>query len=247
MLASINCTTTRIRIIRSKKRLAGRTCDANFTTSTKRTDSPIAMTAMQRIGELYGIEEQNSAARHPVSDAISGKPGPSLCSNDLYRWFKDTLTPGIGQIRSCHRDPLCNVPMESAHALCRQRHHRNRQQRRRARIAFSCPRKEKLSVCRLRCWRRASCCHLQSGWLGKAARLSIHRAYLRQCHRTHRRSSGSIVSRSSCRGVWTFDRIWENRLAAYSEGVNAPRPDAYAVIVLASGKTTKSEQANRSD
>jgi transposase len=55
------------------------------------TESPIAMAAMQRIGELYGIEEhirgQPADIRRDIRQARSG---PLL--DALYRWFKDTLT-----------------------------------------------------------------------------------------------------------------------------------------------------------
>jgi hypothetical protein len=55
------------------------------------TQSPLAMTAMQRIGELYGIEEQirgqSPDARRDIRQARSA---PLL--DALYRWFKDTLT-----------------------------------------------------------------------------------------------------------------------------------------------------------
>ena len=55
------------------------------------TDSPIAMTAMQRIGELYGIEEQIRGQTPGVRrDIRQARSVPLL--NDLYRWFKDTLT-----------------------------------------------------------------------------------------------------------------------------------------------------------
>jgi transposase len=55
------------------------------------TKSPLAMTALQRIGELYGIEEQIrgqlAAARR---DSRQARSAPLL--DALYRWFKETLT-----------------------------------------------------------------------------------------------------------------------------------------------------------
>jgi hypothetical protein len=55
------------------------------------TQSPLAMTAMQRIGELYGFEEQIRGqlpdARRDIRQA---RTAPLL--DALYRWFKDTLT-----------------------------------------------------------------------------------------------------------------------------------------------------------
>ena len=55
------------------------------------TQSPLAMTAMKRIGELYDIEEQIRGqppdTRREIREARSG---PLL--DALYRWFKDTLT-----------------------------------------------------------------------------------------------------------------------------------------------------------
>jgi transposase len=54
-------------------------------------DSPLAKTALERIGELYGIEAdirgQSADIRREIREARSG---PLL--DALYRWFKDTLT-----------------------------------------------------------------------------------------------------------------------------------------------------------
>jgi transposase len=54
-------------------------------------DSPLAKTALERIGELYGIEAdirgQSADIRLEIREARSG---PLL--DALYRWFKDTLT-----------------------------------------------------------------------------------------------------------------------------------------------------------
>ena len=55
------------------------------------TQSPLAMTAMQRIGELYGIEEQIRGQLPNVRrDIRQARTAPLLGA--LYRWFKDTLT-----------------------------------------------------------------------------------------------------------------------------------------------------------
>ena len=55
------------------------------------TQSPLAMTAMQRIGELYGIEEQIRDQSPEVRrETRKAKSAPLL--DALYRWFKDTLT-----------------------------------------------------------------------------------------------------------------------------------------------------------
>jgi hypothetical protein len=55
------------------------------------TQSPLAMTAMQRIGELYGIEEQIRGQSPEVRrETRQTKSAPLL--DALYRWFKDTLT-----------------------------------------------------------------------------------------------------------------------------------------------------------
>jgi transposase len=55
------------------------------------TDSPLAMTAMQRIGEMYGIEEEIRGQSRDVRHAIrQARLIPLLMA--LYRWFKDTLT-----------------------------------------------------------------------------------------------------------------------------------------------------------
>jgi hypothetical protein len=55
------------------------------------TQSPLAMTAMQRIGELYGIEEQIRGQLPDVRrDIRQARSTPLL--DALYRWFKDTLT-----------------------------------------------------------------------------------------------------------------------------------------------------------
>jgi transposase len=55
------------------------------------TQSPVALEAMTRIGELYGVEEhirnQPSDLRRQIRQA---RAGPVL--NDLYSWFKSTLT-----------------------------------------------------------------------------------------------------------------------------------------------------------
>jgi transposase len=57
----------------------------------KATDSPLAMTAMQRIGELYGIEEQIRGQLPDVRrDIRQARTAPLL--DALYRWFKDTST-----------------------------------------------------------------------------------------------------------------------------------------------------------
>jgi hypothetical protein len=49
------------------------------------------MTAMQRIGELYGIEEQIRGQLPDIRrDIRQSRSGPLL--DALYRWFKDTLT-----------------------------------------------------------------------------------------------------------------------------------------------------------
>jgi transposase len=54
------------------------------------TDSPIAMTAMQRIGELYGIEEQIRGQSADVRrDIRQARSVPLL--DALYRWFKESL------------------------------------------------------------------------------------------------------------------------------------------------------------
>jgi hypothetical protein len=55
------------------------------------TKSPLAMAAMQRIGELYGIEEQIRGQLPDIRrDIRQSRSGPLL--DALYRWFKDTLT-----------------------------------------------------------------------------------------------------------------------------------------------------------
>jgi transposase len=55
------------------------------------TASPLAMTAMQRIGELYGIEEQIRGQLPDIRrDTRQTRSVPLLAA--LYRWFKDTLT-----------------------------------------------------------------------------------------------------------------------------------------------------------
>jgi transposase len=55
------------------------------------TESPIAMTAMQRIGELYGIEEQIRGQLPDIRrDIRQSRSGPLL--DALYRWLKETLT-----------------------------------------------------------------------------------------------------------------------------------------------------------
>jgi len=55
------------------------------------TQSPVALEALTRVGELYGIEEQirsqSSDLRRQIRQA---RAGPVL--DDLYRWFKSTLT-----------------------------------------------------------------------------------------------------------------------------------------------------------
>jgi hypothetical protein len=55
------------------------------------TQSPVALEAMTRIGELYGVEEQirnqPSDLRRQIRQA---RASPVL--DDLYRWFKSTLT-----------------------------------------------------------------------------------------------------------------------------------------------------------
>ena len=55
------------------------------------TESPIALTAMQRTGELYGIEEQIRGQVHDIRrDIRQSRSGPLL--DALYRWFQETLT-----------------------------------------------------------------------------------------------------------------------------------------------------------
>src|SRR6201996_2746256 len=55
------------------------------------TQSPVAMTALQRIGELYGIEEQIRGQLPDVRrDIRQARSTPLL--DALYRWFKDTST-----------------------------------------------------------------------------------------------------------------------------------------------------------
>jgi transposase len=54
------------------------------------TDSPLAIAAIQRIGELYGIEEQIRGQPPDIRREIrQARSGPLL--DALYRWFKDTL------------------------------------------------------------------------------------------------------------------------------------------------------------
>jgi transposase len=54
------------------------------------TDSPLAILAIQRIGELYGIEEQIRGQPPDIRREIrQARSGPLL--DALYRWFKDTL------------------------------------------------------------------------------------------------------------------------------------------------------------
>jgi transposase len=54
------------------------------------TDSPLAIAAIQRIGELYGIEEQIRGQAPDIRREIrQARSGPLL--DALYRWFKDTL------------------------------------------------------------------------------------------------------------------------------------------------------------
>jgi len=54
------------------------------------TDAPLAIIAIQRIGELYGIEEQIRGQPRDIRREIrEARSGPLL--DALYRWFKGTL------------------------------------------------------------------------------------------------------------------------------------------------------------
>jgi transposase len=54
-------------------------------------DSPLAKSALERIGELYGIEEQIRGQSADIRREIrQARSGPLL--DALYRWFKETLT-----------------------------------------------------------------------------------------------------------------------------------------------------------
>ena len=60
------------------------------------TDSPLALAAIERIGELYGIEEQIQGQPPDIRREIrEARSGPLL--DALYRWFKDTLTQISGK------------------------------------------------------------------------------------------------------------------------------------------------------
>ncbi len=59
-------------------------------------NSPLAIAAIQRIGELYGIEEQIRGQPPGIRREIRlARSGPLL--DALYRWFKDTLTQVSGK------------------------------------------------------------------------------------------------------------------------------------------------------
>ena len=245
MLASINCTTTRIRIIRSKKRLAGRTCDANFYEhSTRATDSPIAMTAMQRIGELYGIEEQIRGQTPGVRrDIRQARSVPLL--NDLYRWFKDTLT----QV-SAKSDLAIAIRYAMSRWKALTRFAANgiieidNNGAERALRSVALGRKNYLFAGSDAGGERAAAIY---SLVGSAKLLGIDpQAYLR--HVIERIADHPVNPYRGAPAVACGPSIGSGKpTRSIIGGVNAPRPDAYAVIVLASGKTTKSEQANRSD
>jgi transposase len=59
-------------------------------------DSPLAIAAIQRIGELYGIEEQIRGSSPDIRREIrQARSGPLL--DALYRWFRDTLAQVSGK------------------------------------------------------------------------------------------------------------------------------------------------------
>ena len=59
-------------------------------------DSPLAIAAIQRIGELYGIEDQIRGQPPDIRREIrQARSGPLL--DALYRWFKDTLAQVSGK------------------------------------------------------------------------------------------------------------------------------------------------------
>jgi transposase len=60
------------------------------------TDSPLAIAAIRRIGELYGVEEQIRGQLPDIRREIrQARSGPLL--DALNRWFKDTLTQVSGK------------------------------------------------------------------------------------------------------------------------------------------------------
>ena len=75
----------------SRKRPAGRMCDASSTTSTWPHASPIAAEALDRIGRLYGIEAEIRGRPPDERAAVrQARAGPEL--EALHAWLHATVT-----------------------------------------------------------------------------------------------------------------------------------------------------------
>lgn len=127
-----------------------------FFESHKAQASPIDAEALKRIAALYAIEAE-------VRGQIAGSPTPHSRgeSRTVARPLQELADGNTGQPLA-EIDPgrgyqLCAQALAGADALRRRRAHRDRQQRRRARLADGGHWPEELSLCRLRRRRRARC------------------------------------------------------------------------------------------
>ncbi len=82
------------------------------------TDSPLALEAMQRIGELYGIEESIRGQPPDLRQQIrQSQAGPKLAA--LQAWLHDTLTKVSKKSELSSAIRYTPVALDGAHALSR--------------------------------------------------------------------------------------------------------------------------------
>ncbi len=122
------------------------------------TDSPTEE-AVRRIGELYAVEKQVRGSP-PETRLAARQTRARPVMEDLRHLARSDASRPLCQDRYGWSDPLCTHALDLTHAISRRRRHRDRQQRRRTRIARRRARKEKLSVRRIRPRRRTRRRHL---------------------------------------------------------------------------------------
>ena len=111
--------------------------------------SPTTTEALDRIGALYGIEEQIRGKPIDIRREVrQARARPLL--EDLRVWLEKSLRPTLAQERNRGRDPLCALALARLDALHRRWTAGDRQQRRRTGVALRRPGQEKLLVRRRR-------------------------------------------------------------------------------------------------
>jgi hypothetical protein len=108
------------------------------------TQSPTASEAIRRIGELYAIEKEVRGSPPEIRLAIQASQSQAGDGRSTSLVRRDTSDP-LGQERHGRSDPLCDLAMDRAHPLSRRWSSRDRQQRRRTRVARRRVRSEEIT------------------------------------------------------------------------------------------------------